>query len=250
MRLPDFIIGGAPRCGTTWLYHLLARHPDVHMAAPVSPEPKFFLVDDVYARGLAHYSATWFAAAAPGKRCGEKSTNYLESAQAAARIRSDLPSVRLVFVLREPAVRAWSNYLWSRMSGMETETFERALELEVEREATLPPARRFSRPHAYFSRGLYANELQKWFALFARGTILCLRFEDIVSGAASVAAKLHRFLDLPARPQDAQGLGPINASEPDTAGLAPQTRARLRSRYAEPNQQLYALLGPGFGTWP
>ena len=220
------------------------------MAAPVRPEPKFFLVDDLYARGLAHYSATWFAAAAPGKRCGEKSTNYLESQEAAARIHRDLPKVRLVFVLREPVARAWSNYLWSRMNGMENETFERALELEDERDMTVPADQRFSRPHAYLSRGLYAALLRPWFALFAQDRILCLRFEDIVSDAGSVAAKLHRFLELPARPQDAQGLGPINASEPDAAGLAPQIRARLQSRYEGPNQELYELLGPGFGTWP
>ena len=51
MRLPDFIIGGAPRSGTTWLYWLLDRHPAVHMARPLAPEPKFFLVDALYAKG-------------------------------------------------------------------------------------------------------------------------------------------------------------------------------------------------------
>lgn len=249
MRLPDFIIGGAPRSGTTWLYELLARHPGVYMAAPVRPEPKFFLIDDLYARGLAHYSATWFAPAPPGRRCGEKSTNYLESAIAAQRIRRDLPSVRLVFVLREPVERAWSNYLWSKMNGLENESFERALELEEERQTKLAGQSRFSRPHAYLSRGLYAERLQPWVALFPRESITCLRFEDILSDAATVAARLHSFLDLEPRPHDAAGLGALNASEPAIAGMAPATRARLLNRYHEPNQKLYALLGPEFGTW-
>ena len=249
MRLPDFIIGGAPRCGTTWLYHLLSRHPGVHMAAPVRPEPKFFLVDDLYARGLAQYSATWFASAPPDRRCGEKSANYLESAEAARRIRRDLPSIRLIFILREPAERAWSNYLWSRMNGLEKETFERALDLEEEREAKVAAEHRFSRPHAYFSRGLYADLLQPWFALFARERILCLRFEDILENAGDVAARVQRFLELPQRREDAQGLGAVNASEADTAGLALEARARLASRYAGPSRRLCALLGPDFGTW-
>lgn len=249
MRLPDFIIGGAPRCGTTWLYHLLARHPGVHMAAPPRPEPKFFLVDDLYARGLEHYSRTWFAAAPPGRRCGEKSTNYLESAAAAQRIQRDLPSVRMVFILREPVARAWSNYLWSRMNGAESETFERALELEGERERNVCAAHRFSRPHAYFSRGLYAELLQPWLALFRREQVYCLRFEDLEDAPENLAAALHRFLDLPVRRQDAQGLGAINASEADAAGLSPDIRARLSARYDEPNRRLYALLGPGFGSW-
>jgi Sulfotransferase family len=106
-RLPDFIIGGAPRSGTTWLYDALDRHPAVYMAKPVKPEPKFFLVDDLYAKGLPHYSATWFADVPAGRVAGEKSTDYLESTAAAERIARDLPQVRLVFILREPIDRAY-----------------------------------------------------------------------------------------------------------------------------------------------
>ncbi len=112
MRLPEFIIGGAPRSGTTWLYELLDRHPDVHMAKPVKPEPKFFLRDDEYGKGLEYYANRWFADVEDGKIAGEKSTDYLESPSAAARIARDLPHVKLIFVLREPVARAYSNYLW------------------------------------------------------------------------------------------------------------------------------------------
>src|SRR6185369_6874288 len=141
MRLADFIIGGAPRSGTTWLYDLLARNPDVYMARPARPEPKFFLVDELYEKGLGHY-AHWFEGARPGQLAGEKSTNYLESPLAASRIRAALPGVRLIFILRDPVERAYSNYLWSRMNGLETESFEAALALEASREASLPAALR------------------------------------------------------------------------------------------------------------
>jgi len=77
VRLPDFIIGGAPRAGTTWLYELLDRHPDVYMAKPLKPEPKFFLRDEVYAKGLAHYSQTWFAGADTRKMAGEISEGMI-----------------------------------------------------------------------------------------------------------------------------------------------------------------------------
>ncbi|HXD73859.1 MAG TPA: sulfotransferase, partial [Vicinamibacterales bacterium] len=97
MRLPEFIIGGAPRSGTTWLYRLLDRHPDVRMAKPLSPEPKFFLRDDEYAKGLRYYSDRWFADVDASKVAGEKSTDYLENATAASRIARDLPRVRLIF---------------------------------------------------------------------------------------------------------------------------------------------------------
>jgi len=249
MRLPDFIIGGAPRAGTTWLYHLLARHPGVHMAAPVRPEPKFFLVDELYARGLEHYSQAWFAAAAPAKLCGEKSSNYLESAAAARRIARDLPGARLVFALRDPVARAWSNYLWSRMNGMEGETFERALELEEERERSLDAAQRFSRPHAYFSRGLYADLLQPWFDCLPRERILCVRFEDILERPRALAERLHEFLGLPPRAADTEDLGVVNASGAESAAIERSTRQALRRRYEGPNRRLAALLGPEFGSW-
>src|SRR5206468_3218464 len=136
---PTFIIAGAPRSGTTWLYELLSRHPDIYMAKPVRPEPKFFLADDLYARGLQYYFDTWFAGAASFRAAGEKTTNYLESVAAASRIHANLPHVQLVFILREPARRAYSNWAWSRMNGMEAEDFATALEREDARERHLAP---------------------------------------------------------------------------------------------------------------
>jgi len=251
MRLPEFIVGGAPRCGTTWLYRLLERHPGVHMAAPVRPEPKFFLVDDLYARGLEWYSAQWFEAAAPGRICGEKSANYLESAIAARRIARDLPGVRLVFLLRNPVERAWSNYRWSRMNGIETETFERALALEEQRDRNLAAEHRFSRPHAYFSRGLYAKLLRPWLEAFPSESILCLRSEDLSERPDPLVERLHRFLGLPVRARDADGLGVINAAGPAAKELlAVETRCMLEERYAEPNRELAKILGPNFEVWP
>src|SRR5262245_38164489 len=163
LRLPDFVIGGAPRSGTTWLYEALDRHPGIHMAKPVKPEPKFFLRDDLYVNGIEYYARTWFGDVPPGRVAGEKSTDYLESAPAAERIARDMPGVRLIFLLREPVDRAYSNYLWTRMNGLETETFERALALEEERERSLPPRLKFTRPYSYYSRGLYADLLAPYF---------------------------------------------------------------------------------------
>jgi hypothetical protein len=249
MRLPGFIIGGAPRAGTTWLYHALERHPSVFLAKPVTPEPKFFLVDHLYARGLAHYSQTWFADAAPDLVAGEKSTDYLESAAAAERIARDAPHVRLVFILRDPIERAFSNYLWTKMNGLEHASFEEALALEEQRERELPERWRFARPFSYFSRGLYADLLAEYFGRFPREQILVLRFEDIIGARSELVERLHRFLGVAVRPADGEDIGVINPSEKSGLEMSAGARDELRDRYAEPNRRLAAMLGPEFGVW-
>ena len=219
------------------------------MAKPFKPEPKFFLVDRTYAKGLQFYADTWFAAVGSGQRAGEKSTDYLESAVAAERMARDLPRVQLIFILREPAERAYSNYLWSRMNGLETETFETALELEDERERTLPERWKFARPFSYFSRGLYADLLQPYFDRYPPEQILVLTFEDILMRPAWLATRLQSFIGVAERPQDSEGLGVINPSIKEGPPLAPGTRRALLERYAAPNRRLAAMLGPDVKLW-
>ncbi len=246
---PDFIIGGAPRSGTTWLCHLLDRHPDIHMAKPFSPEPKYFLVDDVYDKGFDYYVRNWFSDVADDKIAGEKSTNYLESEEAARRIHRHLPDVKLIFIFREPVARAFSNYLWSRMNGLEEEDFRTALELEDKRESEVTGKARYSRPHAYFSRGLYADLLKPYFELFPEDNILCLRFEDVHDDTHMLVSKLHSFLGVTPRPEDADGLGVINESEKDGQVIPVDIAKILSKRYSEPNKTLSEMLGKEFKIW-
>lgn len=215
------------------------------MARPARPEPKFFLVDEIYARGFDYYVDTWFRDV-NGRVAGEKSTNYLESAAAAQRIHQHLPDVKLVFILRDPAERAWSNWAWSRMNGMEREDFATAISLEQERERHVPAALRYARPHAYFSRGLYASLLRPYVERFSRDQILCLKFDDIVAQPCVLAARLHRFLGVAPRPTDATGLDVVNPSEKRGETMPAAMRALLHDRYLEAGRELTALLGPEF----
>jgi hypothetical protein len=219
------------------------------MAKPVKPEPKFFLIDEIFSRGIEHYTSTWFANVSLAKLAGEKSSNYLESPIVAARIRKHLPTVKLVFILREPADRAYSNYLWSRMNGKELEDFATALAMEQQREQSAPPELRYARPYAYFSRGLYADLLRPWFELFQRDQIMCLRFEEIIANRQALAERLHRFLGVSPRPQDADNLGAINSSERSDAPMPADIHEELLHRYSEPNRQLAKLLGTDFEVW-
>jgi len=248
LRLPDFILAGAPRSGTTWLYELLSRHPEVYMAKPKKPEPKFFLDENIYRRGIKYYSEKWFADVDSEKSAGEKSTNYLENPKVNRRIHKHLPNIKLVFILREPIARAYSNYLWSRMNGLEDQDFATALALEKTRENRLPQKLQYARPHAYFSRGLYADLLSPYFDLFRREQILCLLYEDIIGKAHILANHLYNFLNISHRPQDCKTLGIIN---PSMAGeqMDEDIRGILQYRYSAPNRRLAHLLGKDLTIW-
>jgi Sulfotransferase domain len=249
-RRPDFIIAGAPRSGTTWLYLLAQRHPQLAMAEPMVPEPKFFLVDDLWQQGVDYYSTKWFDPLPADRILGEKSTNYLEAPEVAERISRVLPRVKLIFVLRNPVDRAYSNYLWSRQNGLETETFERALTLEGQRERDLASQLRYARPHAYFSRGLYAEHLARFFGRFSRAQMLVLRHEDVAARPESIAADFHRFLGVAELPETALALGRINAAETALRDpLSPFLRGWLAERYRAANADLVNLLGPDFELW-
>ena len=219
------------------------------MAKPLKPEPKFFLLDDEYDKGLQYYSSRWFDGVDPSSIVGEKSTDYLESSAAASRIAKDLPHVKLIFLLREPVSRAYSNYLWSKMNGLETEDFATALRLEEKRERELPDRLRFTRPFSYFSRGVYADLLEPYFNRFMEHQLLIARYEDIIERPAAVADAVHRFLAVSPRPTDAETLGVINPSARDVQGLADEVRTELSTRYIEPNQRLATMLGPSFPMW-
>lgn len=245
LRLPDFLIAGAPRSGTTWLYRLLECHPEVALAQPARPEPKFFLVDEEYEKGLEHYAAR-FSHARSDQTVGEKSTNYMESASAAARAAQALPAARVLFCLREPADRAWSNWRWSRQNGLEDLPFAEALVREPEREAAYAGGCRYARPHSYASRGRYADLLRPWLARFPASQVLVLRFEDVMAEGRDAATAVHRFLGVEPRPEDADGLGKVNPA--DELARPAEILEALRTRFEQPNRELAQLL-PSFPGW-
>lgn len=251
--LPTFIIAGAARSGTTYLYNLLDHHPEIFLAKPRAPEPKFFLVDDEYDRGLDYYSDRFFADRGEIAIRGEKSANYLESAVVPGRIARDIPETRLVFVLRDPVDRAFSNFLWSTRNGHETLTFAEAVEREAEREKSYAQKVRFARPYSYLSRGLYADLLKPYLGLFPREQVKIILHDDFLSDPASVALDLMRFVG--ATPI----LPPIDLREPVNTSrdraetrdqiMTDEMREKLCRFYSEPNRELELLLGRDLNHW-
>ncbi len=183
--LPGFLIVGAQRCGTTSLYRTLSQHPDV-LKAVLHKGVHYF--DMNYDRGMGWYRAHFplrAAARRPGLGAGrsaltfESSPYYMFHPLAAGRIASDLPGVKLLVLVRDPAERAYSAHAHELARGFETEPFARALELEPERlrgeadRMIADPAylSHSHQHHGYCARGRYAEQLDRLEAIFGADRI-------------------------------------------------------------------------------
>ena len=228
---------------------MLDQHPDIYMAKPGAPEPKFFLVDDEYRKGLEYYSQKYFAKAGGRQAVGEKSTNYLESSVAASRIREAVPAVKLVFAIRNPLERAYSNYLWSRKNGLETLSFEEAVEKEETREAQYALAHRYSRPFSYVSRGMYAELLKPYFDLFTLEQLKVVFLEEIEARTKATLDDLCRYLGVRPLPDDTVLPSRVNSARDGNEQMTERTREKLRDIYREPNRRLAELLSRDLSLW-
>jgi hypothetical protein len=207
VKVPNFLLIGPPKCGTTALYPALTRHPQVY-GSPVK-EPYFFAFDGQIPAfagpGARLYRnmavTTWeaylafFAAATDEFALGEGSPLYLTSYQperTAANIRRRLPDVRLIAVLRQPAERAYSQFTYRRQQGFEPlADFRQALDAEERRiAANWPPACR------YWHNSYYFTTLSPYFALFPHSQIRIDLYDDMIARPQTLLADLCAFLDI------------------------------------------------------
>ena len=181
VRLPDFAIIGAMKCGTSTLHEQLALRSGLFMSRP--KEPNFFSDDDAYARGVAWYAGL-FAGASPGQLCGESSTHYTKLPTyplAAERMYALLPKARLVYVMRDPVERVVSQYLheWSQREF--TGTFEEALERE----------------ERFVAYSCYARQLAPFLERWGPAAVLPVFFERMVASPEEELSRVCRFLGDP-----------------------------------------------------
>lgn len=186
LPLPNFFVIGAPKSGTTALYDCLKQHPEIYMS-PVK-EPHFFALNGqppAWAGPAGSYriqTAVWrprdyfmlFAGATNQCAVGEASLSYLRSPLAAQRIKHYLPESKQVVILRQPADRAYSDYVFRIQRGWETAgSFTEALELEDSRRAKGWPDMFF-----YALNGCYHTQLSAYYKRFRREVIISL--QDII----------------------------------------------------------------------
>jgi hypothetical protein len=240
--LPDFLILGAQRAGTSALYSYLRRHPEI--GGPPWKEVNFF--DIRYERG-----PSWYRGHFPIRRprlVGEASPSYLFHPYAPERVASLLPGARVIALVRNPVDRALSHYHHEVDLGREPLSFEEALAHEEERmrgewERLADPSY-FSHAwwnHTYFSRGLYAEQLERWFAALPPERVLVLVSEELFADPSGTYARVLDFLG--AAPHELDSYPPVFSRE--YGEMRPETRRSLEERYAEPNRRLVELLGRG-----
>jgi hypothetical protein len=243
--LPDFLILGAQKAGTTALYEYLYRHPAI--SGPSWKEVSFF--DRHWWRGERWYRGHFpRGATAP---VGEASPSYLFHPQAPERVRSLVPDARLIAILRNPVDRAFSHYQHERALGREPLSFEDALAAEEQR--TRGEVERMTADPRYFShawwnwtyraRGLYAEQLERWYDVFPRGQVLVLLNEELDAQPAETYARVLEFLGAP--PHELESFPRVFSRK--YAGMPPETRRELEAFYVAPNRRLSELLDRELG---
>jgi hypothetical protein len=231
--LPDFVIIGAQKGGTSFLYHLLTLHPLVEPAA--LKELHFFDNPELFDHG-----AEWYRRCFPrlnskdGQRSmtGEATPYYLFDPPVAKRMAQIVPQARLIALLRNPIDRAYSHYQMQVKRGTEPRTFEEAIEQQHS---------------SYMSRGIYVDQLLRWFEFFGKEQMLILKSEDFFERPVETLKVVLTFLDLPDWQPEASELQQRRHTGTYRQKMDPSTRRRLEAYFEPYNQRLYECLDVDFG---
>jgi Sulfotransferase family len=203
-RLPDFFIAGHAKSGTTALYEMLRRHPQIYM--PEEKEPWFFAEDmrprftprmaGVAPESLAEY-ATLFAAAGPEQKAGEASSSYLWSRTAARAIAQVIPQARIIAILREPSSFLRSLHLQLLQTHVEDrKSLREAVGLEAERREGRQIPTRSHRPQLlqYADHVRYVEQLRRYHEVFGHERVLVLIYEEFRRDNEGTVKEVLRFL--------------------------------------------------------
>jgi hypothetical protein len=251
--LPDFLIIGAQKCGTTFLYQLLVQHPRVKPA--FVKEIHYF---DLNFRKGEKWYRSHFPLQMRNVRTyitGEASPYYLFHPHVPKRASAVVPNAKLIILLRNPVDRAYSHYQHQvkRVSGKarETLTFEEAIEAE---ERILPAevskmlqdeyyVSSSHRTRSYLSRGKYVDQLLAWSTYFPRRRMLVLKSEDLFDDTTNALERVLDFLAIPHWAPETYSI----PNKREYTGLGPLVRQQLDEYYKLPNQRLYEYLGADLG---
>jgi hypothetical protein len=217
--LPDFIIAGGMKCGTTTLHHILNRHPDIYIP---EEEIHFFDMDDItehpeflyYNDGewispeinenyekYWHWYNDFFLYSEDHQKIGEDSTGYLASRKAPKRIATQKKDIKIIILLRDPVYRTYSHYWHNVRAGRVCHSFENTLRYY---------------PNTIIKRSLYKQQIQKFYDHIPQNLIKIIIFEEFVQDKRNVIKDLLKFLNL-----DTNKLEPRHFNIHSNKGKAP-----------------------------
>lgn len=244
--LPDVVILGAQKSGTSSLHQYLTQHRGV--IAPLRKEVHYF--DLNFGRGEAWYRAHFGRVGEPGLNI-DSSPYYLFHPGVPRRLAGLLPEARLLVLLRDPVRRAYSHYWHERHRGREPLGFEEALRAEPGRidaahaqlVAGAIERSRVHQEYSYLARGRYAEQLERWFEHFPRDRFHVVRFESLAKEPLATVNEVCAFLGLPALASAALEARNARRYPP----VASATAEALRAYFDPHNRRLEALLGRPMG---
>jgi len=267
--LPNFLLIGAARSGTTWIEKNLRAHPDVFL--PARKELHFF--DRDYAKGLEFYAA-YFAEWSGQKAVGEASPSYLSAGRPGhdipAMIAQHLPGVRLIASLRNPVDRVYSRF-WNAKAK-----FDHNAQLSFEQKLLDKPE--------FLDEGTYADHLERFFRNIPRERMLVLLYDDLVADGRGFMRRIYEFLAIDPdvatgletlRINSAEGKGSLARSKPlwlasralnrfgarelaeklrvrnsvPLPEMSEATRVRLIEHYRPHNERLARLIQRDLSAW-
>jgi hypothetical protein len=203
MRLPNFVVIGAPKCGTTSLYYYLGRHPDVYL--PRRKELHYFsseqMVRLVGGPGDAYIVSmicrtrkdyeSFYSGVQDERAIGDISPSYFYFPEASERIRDELGSPRIVVLVRDPIEKAFSQYMHLIRDNRETLEFFDALKAEGQR-----IAEGWAALWRYAESSIYTPRIQKYLDVFGEDRVRIIRFEELTSSRHATLEELFRFLEV------------------------------------------------------
>ena len=236
--LPDFVVIGAAKSGTTFFYHLLSRHP--HVQPAVVKEPHYF-------NRLFEEGTEWYRGCFPKPRwedgrmtiTGEASPGYIWHPLAPERMAEVIPQARLIALLRNPVDRAYSDYHQRKKNGRAAQTFEQVAQAAFK--DPLHPA------PSELAMSIYVDHLLHWSKFFPKEQILVLKSEDLFERPVETLKLALDFLSLPDWEPEASELGDRRNAGKYGQGMDPAIRQRLEEYFEPHNKRLYDYLGVDFG---